>query len=279
MSSTYLIKNVDDIVKCPQYGFEHKGKAISIHAVVNGQKLPLKISLGSKSENSGLEVEKVPDEVKVSLAGSAWEKEKLILQLKRDDDIKVMHFLNTIARGLYDAAKADLDENDWYGILSGNGTTIKVKIHPTQTLFSSDAVEWKHVGTGEKYTIPASKKRKLTLEPEQKDKKKRKKSTTIDTSELLLPAEMPGSQVFDTNKLLEGVSSTAKQHHYKVYEGDQVCTTIDVGDIWCMRINGKNSCGITLKAKHMIVLSRGGESEQVEDVQEEEDLPGVDVFG
>ena len=171
MSSTYLIKNGDDIVKCPQYGFEHKGKAISIHAVVDGKKLPLKISLGSKSENSELEVEKVPDEVNISLAGSAWEKEKLILQLKRDADIKVMHFLNTIARGLYDAAKGDLDENEWYGILSGNGTTIKVKMHPTQTLFSSDAVEWKHVGTGERYTMPASKKRKLTLEPEQKDKK------------------------------------------------------------------------------------------------------------
>jgi hypothetical protein len=286
MSSTYLIKHVDDIVKCPQYGFEHKGKAISIHAVVDGKKLPLKISLGSKSENSGLEVEKTPDEVKVTLGGSGWEKEKLILQLKRDSDIKVMHFLNTIARRLYDAAKGDLDENEWYDVLSGNGTTIKVKVHPTQTLYSSDAVEWKHIGTGENYTKPASKKRKRTPEPEKKerkDKKKRRQSTdpanAIDTSELLPLADTPGSHALDTKDLLQGVSSTAKHHHYKVYEGDQICTTVDVGDIWCMRINGKDSCGITLKAKHMVILSRvgGQETEQVEEVQEEE-VPGMDVF-
>jgi uncharacterized protein YcaQ len=41
---------------------------------------------------------------------------------------------------------------------------------------------------------------------------------------------------------------------------------------------GKDSCGITLRAKHMVILSRvgGQETEQVEEVHEE--VPGMDVF-
>ena len=109
MSSTYyMIKSVDDIVKCPQFGFEDKGKSISIHAVVDGHKKPLKITLGSKTENLGLTVEKAPDEVKVSVAGGAWEKEKLLLRLHGDSDKKVMIYFDAISRGLYDAAKGDL---------------------------------------------------------------------------------------------------------------------------------------------------------------------------
>ena len=56
MSSTYLIKCVDDIVKCPQFGFEVKGQSISIHALIDGQKKPLMVSLGSKPENLGLAI-------------------------------------------------------------------------------------------------------------------------------------------------------------------------------------------------------------------------------
>ena len=109
MSSTYLIKCADDIVKCPQFGFEVKGKSMSIHALIDGQKKPLMISLGSKSDNIGLVVDNTPpDEVKVGLCGSAWEKDKLALRLQRDSDKKVMVFFDVIARGLCDAAKGDV---------------------------------------------------------------------------------------------------------------------------------------------------------------------------
>jgi hypothetical protein len=122
---------------------------------------------------------------------------------------------------------------------------------------------------------------------------KRKKGKTRKSAGNLLTQQMQSTRpncfhlqtrlahmhALDTKDLLQGVSSTAKHHHYKVYEGDQICTTVDVGDIWCMRINGKDSCGITLKAKHMVILSRvgGQETEQVEEVHEEE-VPGMDVF-
>ena len=276
MSSTYyVIKSVDDIVKCPQFGFEDKGKSISIHAVIDGQKKPLKITLGSKTENLGLTVEKAPDEVKVSVAGGAWEKEKLLLRLHRDSDVKVMMYFDAISRGLYDAAKGDLSEKEWFSSTDNFGI-LKVKIHPTQTLYSTDAVEWRHIGTGEKHAV--NKKRQIqTVEPiEKKESKKRKKTEkgAVDTSALL--AGHVNNHAVDTKKLLATMEPN-KQHHYKLYNGDQICTTLDVGDLWSMKINGKDCCGITLKAKCMVVLSKGEQAKE-EAEEEEEVLPGMDMF-
>ena len=79
---------------------------------------------------------------------------------------------------------------------------MKVKIHPTQTLYSTDAVEWKHIGTGEKHAV--NKKRQIqTVEPiEKKESKKRKKTEkgAVDTSALL--AGHVNNYAVDTEKLL-----------------------------------------------------------------------------
>lgn len=279
MSSTYIIKSVDDIVKCPQFGFEEKGKSISIHAVIDGKKKPLKIILGSKPENIGLAVEKAPDEVKVSVSGGVWEKEKLLLRLQRDSDKKVMLYFDAIARGLYGAAKGDLSQKEWFSSTDSFGI-LKVKIHPTQTLYSTDAVEWRHIGTGEKHTV--SKKRQIqTVEPVEESKKRKKtEKGAVDTSALLAGAATTlNSHAVDTKKLLAAMEPIAnKQHHYKLYKGDQICTTLDVGDIWSMTINGKDCCGITLKAKCMVVLSQGEQAKEEEEEEEEDVLPDMDMF-
>jgi hypothetical protein len=274
-STTYLIKSVDDIVNCPQFGFEEHGKSLSIHAVIDGQQKPLMLSLGSKPENVGLVVEKVPDEVKVSVSGSAWEKEKLHLRLQRDSDKKVMEYFNAIARGLYDAAKGDLDQKEWFSATDNFGI-LKVKIHPMQTLYSTDAVDWRYIGTGEKHVVI---KKKRVQEPlEKKETKKRKKADngTVDTSALLGGAI---TTVIDTQKLLSTMGPN-KQHHYKLYCGDQICTTLEVGDIWSMAINGKECCGITLKSKHMMILTQGEQANEKEEEEEEEEeaLPAMNMF-
>jgi hypothetical protein len=278
MSSTaYLIKSVDDIINCPQFGFQDRGKSISIHAVIDGQQKPLMLSLGSKPENLGLVVEKIPDEVKVSVSGSAWEKEKLHLRLQRDSDKQVMETFNTIARGLYDVAKGDLDQKDWFNATDNFGI-LKVKIHPTQTLYSTDAVEWRHIGTGETYVVVKKKRIQEPLEKKEAKKRKKADNGTVDTSALLGGAI--NNAVVDTHKLLSTMAPN-KQHHYKLYSGDQICTTLEVGDIWSMVINGKESCGITIKARHMMVLSQKeqGKEEEEEEEEEEEDLmPGMNVF-
>ena len=277
-SQSYLIKTVDDILKCPQFGFEEKGKSISIHALINGHKKPLLICLGSKPENLGLLVEKAPDQVKVSVSGSAWEKEKLLLRLQRDSDKKVMVYFDAISRGLYDAAKGDLDEREWFSATDTFGI-LKVKIHPTQTLYSTDAVEWKHIGTGEIHAV--SKKRTQTVELDKKESNKRKKTDkgAVDTSALLGGAINTTNHAVDTHKLLATVERN-KQHHYKLYTDSQVCTMLEVGDIWTMTIDGKQCCGITLKAKHLVVLSQGEQTkEEKQDSEEEEDiLPEMNMF-
>ena len=83
------------------------------------------LSLGSKPENLGLVVENAPDEVKVGVCGSAWEKDKLVLRLQRDSDKKVMVFFDVIARGLYDAAKGDLEQKDWFSPTDSTGDLLK----------------------------------------------------------------------------------------------------------------------------------------------------------
>ena len=84
----------------------------------------------------------------------------------------------------------------------------------------------------------------------------------------------------DTQKLLAAAAvGPQKQHHYKLYRGDHICTTLEVGEIWCMTINAKESCGITLKSRHMVILSRNGEQPKEEIVEEPDvELPGMGVF-
>ena len=280
-----MIKSVDDIMKCPQFGFEDKGKSISIHAIMDGKKKPLVISLGSKAEKLGLVVENCPDEVKVSASGSTWEKEKLVLRLQRDSDKQVMRCLDTIFRGLYNAAKSDIDTKNWFST-TDSFDVLKVKIHPTQTLYSTDCVDWMHIGTGEKHVD--IKKQSTPVEPaekqvelaEKKQNKKRKTADTgvVNTSALLSDINTTKNNAVDTHKLLATMDST-KQHHYKLYKADQICTTLEVGDIWSMNLNGKDSCGITLKAKHMIIVSKA-EQEKKEEVTEQDELevPDMSVF-
>ena len=83
----------------------------------------------------------------------------------------------------------------------------------------------------------------------------------------------------DTQKLLAAVESP-KHHHYKLYKGDEICTTLEVGNIWTMSINGKDCCGVTLKARHMVVLSRAAEQAKVNDTPscEDEDDPDIKMF-
>ena len=98
----------------------------------------------------------------------------------------------------------------------------------------------------------------------------------MDTSALLGGAI---TTVIDTQKLLS-TRGPNKQHHYKLYCGDQICTTLEVGDIWSMAINGKECCGITLKSKHMMILTQGEQANEKEEEEEEEEeaLPAMNVF-
>ena len=136
-----------------------------------------------------------------------------------------------------------------------------------------------HIGTGEKH---ATKKRAQTgnVEPIEKKDTKRQKTdnSVVDTSELLAAATT--GWAVDTQKLLAAAAvGPQKQHHYKLYRGDHICTTLEVGEIWSMTINGKESCGITLKARHMVILSRNGEQPKEEIVDESDvELPGMGVF-
>ena len=163
MRPYYLIKSEEDIKNCPQFGYEQNGNALSIRAVVDGEKKPLKVSLGSKVENLGLVVKQAPDEVKSF--GNACEKEKLVLALQRDSDIKLMQTLDQIFQKLGDVAnaraKSDRDAV-WYCILGRSRSEIKLKVHPIETLYSEDGGNaWRHIGSGENYKPPfTGKKRK-----------------------------------------------------------------------------------------------------------------------
>ena len=274
----YVIKSVEDILRCPQFGFEEIGNRVSIHAVIDGQKKPLMISLGSRTENSGVVVERCPDEVKVSLSGKTWEKEKLHVKLLRDSDRQVMRYVETIARGLYDVAKGDLAKTEWFSVVTDNDT-LKVKIHPNQTLFSSDnGLNWMHMGTGETHTIATNEVSEPEKPPvqaaEKKESKKRKRGKTVDTASLLDGVDVNTSNAVDTQKLLSALGPT-QQHHYKIYDGDQICLILDVGDIWSMLLNGKDIRGISLKVRHIVVLSR---MEQ-EETEPETVHPDMSMFG
>ena len=275
---TILIKSVDDLLKCESFGFEEKGQSMTIYAVHDGQKKQMLVCLGSKPENLGLVIVNSPDEVRVSLAGSTWEKEKLALRLQRDSDKKVLTYLDAICRGLYEAARGDIDSKDWFTALDNFGL-LKVKLHPTQTLYTADVqpADWRHIGTGEKHTM----KRSASVEPiDSKEKNKKRKTTdlegTMSTSALL---SIVKANTVDTQKLLAAVESP-KHHHYKLYKGDEICTTLEVGNIWTMSINGKDCCGVTLKARHMVVLSRAAEQAKVNDTPscEDEDDPDIKMF-
>jgi hypothetical protein len=288
MRPYYLIKSEEDIKNCPQFGYEQNGNALSIRAVVDGEKKPLKVSLGSKVENLGLVVKQAPDEVKSF--GNACEKEKLVLALQRDSDIKLMQTLDQIFQKLGDVAnaraKSDRDAV-WYCILGRSRSEIKLKVHPIETLYSEDGGNaWRHIGSGENYKPPfTGKKRKEPSKSPpakltQKNKNTGGSANIIDTSVLLSALDTPVSNALDTKELLRAAALEMKQteRHYKIYEGDEICTTIDVGDIWSMNINGKPCRGVTLKCRHMVVLTRRQQYADNEDEESENELPEIGVF-
>ena len=159
----YVIKSLDDIFKDPRpkFGYEINDRNICIHVIVNGQKRPIQIALGSLSESLGLVVEYVPEAVEVDNSSKTWEKAKLCLRINRDVDAKLIQYMNEIFKRVYDAAKKDSKTHKWNPIIDKN-KSIKAKVHPTQTLYSTDQTTWKHLGTGKVLDVTSSHSTKQT---------------------------------------------------------------------------------------------------------------------
>ena len=68
-SKFFIIRSENDIRACPQFGIDAKSSSKTMYALIDGVKKPLRLVLGSIQENSGLVVERAPDEVKVPVSG------------------------------------------------------------------------------------------------------------------------------------------------------------------------------------------------------------------
>ena len=187
--------------------------------------------------------------------------------------------IKIIAQKLYNEANGD--NSEWYSGLSGSGLhmNLRVKIHPTETLYTEDGgTVWKCIGSGE--IKSNNKKRKEVSKSPTKNSPTRKRMAITNTAETggIETSELMSLPI-NTNGASKHASET-KQQHYKIYKGDEICTMVDVGDIWSMKINGKPSCGVTLKARHMIILNRHERCTENTQEQEEseEEIPDIGVF-
>ena len=280
MSSSrfYVIRSENDIRACPQYGIDAKTSPKNIYALVDGVKKPLRVVLGSIQEKLGLVVERAPDEVTVPVSGRKWEKEKLLLRVQRDADIKVIHCLNTIAKALYERVYGNAA--DWYAATDSAGT-LKVKVHPIETLYK-DGDALKYLGTGELRTrthCGKKRKRARASPPPQRNHKRHNTGEGVNTSDLL-----GGSShvAVNTQELLSQAGGGVQtKQHYKIYADDEVCVQIDVGDYWNMRIQGRESFGITLKATYLSYIARCTQEESLQEdseSEEEEEIPDDSMF-
>ena len=276
-SKFFIIRSENDIRACPQFGIDAKSSSKTMYALIDGVKKPLRLVLGSIQENLGLVVERAPDEVKVPVSGRKWEKEKLLLRLQRDADIKVIHCLNTIAKALYERVYGDAA--DWYAATDSAGT-LKVKVHPIETLYR-DGDALKYLGTGELRTgthCGKKRKRNAATTPPQRNHKRHKVGEGVNTSDLL-----GGSShiAVNTQELLLQAGGGVRTQHYKIYADDEVCVQIDVGAYWNMRIQGRESFGITLKATYLSFVARGTQEEILQEdseSEEEEEVPDDGMF-
>lgn len=246
-----VIKSVEDFVSVGEIKYEDRGGKEGIAILANNK--PLLLSLGSATENSGFIVDKVPDQVKASSSGKSWEKDKLVLQLQRDSDERILQTVDAIARNCYEQARGPIGSKTWYGLV--NYKTVKVKLHPTQTVYAQageNPPDWKYIGSGNKY-IPGNKRKR----EEPVEKVKNKKKGVVNVSDVT--KEKTGS--VDVKMLLQSVDKTQSGNQYKIHKGDQVCLAVEVGQIWTMNLDGQQSCGVTLRAKQILFLSASREPE------------------
>ena len=254
MSKVYKIKTEEDISRV-DFGYDKTQNGLSICAIENGVRKPIQFCVGSVQEKLGMIVRETPDEV--TTTGRAWEKEKLVLSIERDSDRELLAQINNIARSIYESAFGSI-EGKWFG---PEESIFKVKVHPIQTLFAlspESEPEWRYLGSGEICSKPQ------TTTQSKVQSIKRKRGETVKNNATIVKG----------TDLIGKIDCTKEKMHYKLYKDDKVWAAwFELGDLWSIDDN----CGITLKAKYLIV-DRSDEAPQKEQQEEEEELPSLDMF-
>ena len=233
-----------------------------------GTKRKIVLVLGSVKENNGLEVIETPDEVGKS---TARDKQKLVLDVMRDDDIRKLTKLNTFAQQAFLAAFQRLPPN-WFNTLSGK--LVKVKIHPTETLIS-DYVEganpeWKQVGNGLP-AKPVNTKRKAEPPVEEVKRKRGRQEATV-SGQIIKNDECVKKQ----GMIKMDATPLPETRHYVLFAKEMVVIKILVDGVWSATFDREKgeSGGVVLVAEHIVRL-RGA---SVAPVPEEIKLPSFDSF-
>ena len=299
-----IIKTVDDFnTKKLCYNCTNNGIELYIDCGDN-QRKPLTLVLGNTTEHGGVKIKEVPEIVKVNHSGKQWEKEKVQFEVVRDDDIKKLEKLDKIVRMIFTQARPH-DKREYFPVLThksfDNCFVTKAKIHPTETLVAQatetpiNQYQWCHIGGGKpvsttsadcgSYQKNACKRKGNNTVVESKKKQKSEYSTGyVDMSSI--ETAFGGTNQTVTSGTIDlstlGDTTEKKEEMYQLYKGDNVCASVEVGNIWsCDLPKYGPSYGVTLELKHVVVVSNHDtENDQESPVKgtQEVQLPTPEMF-
>ena len=274
MSNTCAeIQTVADFTKFIVHYEEDQKGHLKLFARMPGDpestRLAIVLVIGSRNENNGAEVIECPDEV---VSSTARAKQKLVLRLTRDDDVRKLTKLNDYAKRAFEAAYG-IQPPNWCNTITGDQT--KVKIHPVETLLADNdnegRPEWKYIGGG-LAAKPSTFKRKALEQPAKEAKKKRGPAKTGQ----LTIADEPEPQKQGVVDMGDAVAVPPTKLQYVLYEKDIVVTKIAVDGVWSATFDRGPQSGVVLFAQHIVRLRRGGPEKPAE--AKELELPSFDSF-